>query len=91
MMRPESVMRVEISADSDAVADQVDQLSRFYLTGLEELSEFLRPKHPKMIAYSDEIERQERLLDIFRQQSAEQLESKQKRYDNADGRRRSNV
>lgn len=36
MMRPESVMRVEISADSDAVADQVDQLSRFYLTGLEE-------------------------------------------------------
>jgi hypothetical protein len=29
-------MRVQISADSAAVAGQVDQLSRFYLTGLEE-------------------------------------------------------
>ncbi len=35
-MRPDGVMRVDISADSDAVADQVDQLSRFYLVGLEE-------------------------------------------------------
>ena len=29
-------MRLQISADSDAVSGQVDQLSRFYLTGLEE-------------------------------------------------------
>jgi hypothetical protein len=36
MMRPDTIMRVEISADNDAIADQVDQLSRFYLVGLEE-------------------------------------------------------
>jgi len=42
----------------------------------EELGHFLRPKHPKMIAMSEEIARREGLLKIFRQQSAEQLESK---------------
>ncbi|MBN2507216.1 MAG: polysaccharide biosynthesis tyrosine autokinase [Verrucomicrobia bacterium] len=42
----------------------------------QELSEFLRPKHPKMIALTEEIARRERLLEIFRAQSLEQLESK---------------
>lgn len=42
----------------------------------QELSEFLRPKHPKMIALTEEIGRRERLLDIYREQSMEQLESK---------------
>ena len=42
----------------------------------EELSHYLRPKHPKMIAMKEEIARREGLLKIFRDQSAEQLESK---------------
>ncbi|HRT09799.1 MAG TPA: polysaccharide biosynthesis tyrosine autokinase [Candidatus Paceibacterota bacterium] len=42
----------------------------------EELGQYLRPKHPKMIAMSEEIARRERLLEIYRQQSAEQLESR---------------
>lgn len=42
----------------------------------DEMSQFLRPKHPKMIALSDEIARRERLLDIYRQQSADQLDSR---------------
>ncbi len=42
----------------------------------QDLGQYLRPKHPKMIALSEEIARRERLLDIFRQQSAEQLESR---------------
>jgi len=42
----------------------------------EELSQFLRPKHPKIIALAEEIARRERLLDTFRKQSAEQLESR---------------
>jgi len=42
----------------------------------EDLGQYLRPKHPKMIALSEEIARRERLLGIFRQQSAEQLESR---------------
>lgn len=41
----------------------------------DDMAELLKPKHPKMIAMSEEIERRERLLEIFRQQSGEQLES----------------
>ncbi len=43
---------------------------------LEDLGRFLRPKHPKMILLSEEIARRERLLAIYRQQSADQLESR---------------
>lgn len=39
----------------------------------QQLSEFLRPKHPKMVKLSEDIEEREKLLDIFRQQSQEQL------------------
>lgn len=44
----------------------------------QDLGQYLRPKHPKMLALSEEISRRERLLEIFRQQSAEQLESRKK-------------
>ena len=44
----------------------------------QDLAQFLRPKHPKMMALSEEIARRERLLDIFRKQSAEQLESRKR-------------
>jgi len=42
----------------------------------DELGQDLRPKHPKIIALNEEIARRERLLAIFRQQSAEQLENR---------------
>jgi capsular exopolysaccharide synthesis family protein len=42
----------------------------------KELAQDLRPKHPKMIALTEDIARRERLLEIFRQQSSDQLESK---------------
>jgi succinoglycan biosynthesis transport protein ExoP len=41
----------------------------------EDMTQYFRPKHPKMIALTEEIARRERLLSIFRQQSADQLES----------------
>jgi polysaccharide biosynthesis transport protein len=41
----------------------------------DDLGRYLRPKHPKVIALDEEIASRERLLDIFRQQSVEQLES----------------
>ena len=43
---------------------------------LGDLGQFLKPKHPKMIALNEEIARRERLLDIYRQQSAEELETR---------------
>ena len=43
---------------------------------LEDLGRYLRPKHPKMMALSEEISRRERLLTIFQQQNADQLESR---------------
>lgn len=39
----------------------------------QQLGEFLRPKHPKMVKLSEDIEQREKLLQIFRQQSQEQL------------------
>jgi capsular exopolysaccharide synthesis family protein len=40
----------------------------------EDMGQYLRPKHPKMVALSEEISRRERLLAIYRQQSADQLD-----------------
>jgi succinoglycan biosynthesis transport protein ExoP len=45
---------------------------------LGDLGQFLKPRHPKMIALNEEIARRERLLDIYRQQSAEELETRKK-------------
>lgn len=42
----------------------------------QDLAQYLRPKHPKMIATAEEIARRERLLEIFRQQNLEQLEGR---------------
>jgi len=42
----------------------------------QDLAQYLRPKHPKMMAMTEEIARRERLLDIYRQQSVDQLDSK---------------
>lgn len=42
----------------------------------DDLAQYLRPKHPKMVALGEEVARHERSLAIFRQQSAEQLESR---------------
>ena len=43
---------------------------------LQEWSAYLKPKHPRIIKLNEDIARQERLLDIYRQQSLEQLENK---------------
>jgi len=42
----------------------------------QDLSQFLRPKHPRMIALNEDIARRERLLAIVQQQSAQQLEAR---------------
>ncbi len=42
----------------------------------QDLAQYLRPKHPKIIGLTEEIARRERLLAIFRQQSGEQLDSR---------------
>ena len=42
----------------------------------EELGEFLRPQHPKMVAMKDEIARRERLLEFYRQQSKDDVENR---------------
>ncbi|MCW5550915.1 MAG: polysaccharide biosynthesis tyrosine autokinase [Verrucomicrobiae bacterium] len=43
---------------------------------LQEWSEVYRPKHPRIVSLNDEIARREKLLEIFRQQSLEQLENR---------------
>ncbi len=41
----------------------------------DQLSRFLRPAHPKMVKLNEEIERGERLLQVFREQTSDQLAS----------------
>ena len=43
---------------------------------LEQLSKYLRPKHPKILGLKDEITRNERKLEIVRQQSQESVTEK---------------
>jgi capsular exopolysaccharide synthesis family protein len=42
----------------------------------QDLEQYLRPRHPKMVVLSEEIARCERLLTILRRQGAEQLETR---------------
>ena len=45
---------------------------------LETLSKDLRPKHPKIIKLNDEIVKQEKLIQLYRQDTVEKLETRRK-------------
>src|SRR5207245_8412528 len=42
------------------------------------LSKDLRPKHPKIVKLNDEISKQEKLIDLFRSDAVEKLETRRK-------------
>ncbi|HMG06512.1 MAG TPA: polysaccharide biosynthesis tyrosine autokinase [Chthoniobacterales bacterium] len=44
----------------------------------ETLAKDLRPKHPKIIKLGDEIKKQEKLIELFRQDTVEKLETRRK-------------
>lgn len=44
----------------------------------ETLSKDLRPKHPKILKLNDEITKQEKLIDLFRQDTVEKLDTRRK-------------
>jgi capsular exopolysaccharide synthesis family protein len=64
-------------ADSSSTGSQNRQAALRELELLkiqrDRLGKFLRPKHPKMVKLSADIEQAEQLLDIFRRQSREEL------------------
>jgi capsular exopolysaccharide synthesis family protein len=43
----------------------------------DDLGRYLRPKHPKMIALNEDIEKMEKLLEIFRGQTKDQLKARE--------------
>ncbi|MGO8701143.1 MAG: hypothetical protein ACLQVY_25915 [Limisphaerales bacterium] len=43
----------------------------------DDLGRYLRPKHPKMIALNEDVEKMEKLLDIFRGQTVDQLKERE--------------
>jgi capsular exopolysaccharide synthesis family protein len=43
----------------------------------DELGKYLRPKHPKIIALNEDIDKMEKLLDIFRGQTKDQLKDRE--------------
>jgi capsular exopolysaccharide synthesis family protein len=65
-----------VSERTDADYFKVKQQLLLLQAEHEEMGHYLRTKHPKMVAMSEEIARQERLLKVFRMQSVEQLEVK---------------
>lgn len=72
---PDGVQPVDLlRADSDYL--KVKQQIQLLKAEQTQLSEVLRPKHPKMIALTEEITRKEQLLEIFKQQSVEQLDNR---------------
>ena len=44
----------------------------------ETLAKDLRPKHPKIIKLNDEVKKQEKLIELFRQDTVEKLETRRK-------------
>ena len=83
---PVSSDPVDNSAPPAAMPNSGDTLAADYLKArqglllaradLQDLEQYLRPNHPKVVAMKDEIARRERLLDIFRRQGGEQLENR---------------
>jgi capsular exopolysaccharide synthesis family protein len=77
---------MRLSADSKDWPSQngADQINSDYARAKQQIlllkadqqdfAQYLRPKHPKMIALNEEIARCDRLLNIFLQQSGERLE-----------------
>ncbi|PAW77825.1 MAG: hypothetical protein B9S32_09490 [Verrucomicrobia bacterium Tous-C9LFEB] len=53
-----------------------NQQIQLLLLQRDELSQYLKPKHPKIIALNAEIQRQQTLLDMFKKQSIEQLNNR---------------
>lgn len=64
------------SVESDNEYLRAKQQIQMLKAEATQLSDYLRPKHPKMVALAEDIARREKLLGILRQQSMEQLESR---------------
>src|SRR5947208_13429785 len=54
------------------------QLVQLLKAERDTLSQDLRPKHPKIIKLNDEISKQEKLIDLFRSDAVEKLETRRK-------------
>src|ERR1700674_2991600 len=69
-------------AFSDVVAEgdylKAKQAMQLLKAERETLSKDLRPKHPKIIKLNDEITKQEKLIELFRQDTVEKLETRRK-------------
>ncbi len=63
-------------ADSEYLRDK--QELALLKAEMQELSEHLRARHPKMVKIADDIVRRERVLELYREQSKEQLESRRR-------------
>ncbi len=69
--KPDAKTGIELR-DKDAAQQQIAVLERKKV----EFEKLYLPKHPKMIALEEEIEKQRKLLEFYQQQTAEQLEKR---------------
>lgn len=73
--RGDDGMNTLLGTDSDYL--KINQEIRLLKASQKDASEFLRPKHPRMIELQDRISQKEKLLGIYKDQSREQLASRQ--------------
>jgi len=71
----DSLRGTESAASSPAAVERASAFKDLELLRIqrEKLSKYLRPKHPKIVKLDEEIERGQKLLDLYRNQSQEQL------------------
>ena len=70
-----SALNTLVGTDADYM--KIKQEIQLLKYSQKDAAEFLRPKHPKMIELQERITQKEKLLDIFKDQSREQLGSRQ--------------
>lgn len=75
----DTAMAKLVGADADFL--KVRQEIQLLKAEQKELSEYLRPKHPKMVDLGDRIQQKEKLLEILRNQSQEQLANRRSAID----------
>ena len=71
----ESLRGTDSTASSPASTERQSAVKDLELLKIqrEKLSRYLRPKHPKIVKLDEDIERGQKLLDMYRNQSQEQL------------------
>ena len=66
---------VELKGPESSYLEAKQQI-QILQTNMDRLGKFLRPKHPKMIQLADQIQKQQQLISLFRDQTVAQIQNR---------------